>query len=138
MNIPFKIGIDIHGVIDTFPEKFSRLASALYKDGAEVHIVTGSKQCPNVEALLEKANIPFTHYFSIVEHLESIGETIEWRDDLPYADEHQWNIAKRDYCKKHEIDFMIDDSPIYRETFHDIDSTYLHLINRDRKVYSTR
>ena len=66
MNIPFKIGIDIHGVIDTFPEKFSRLASALYKDGAEVHIVTGSKRCPNVEALLEKANIPFTHYFSIV------------------------------------------------------------------------
>jgi hypothetical protein len=40
MNNTLKIGLDIHGVIDTFPEKFKQLAYALVKDGAEVHIIT--------------------------------------------------------------------------------------------------
>jgi len=36
------------------------------------------------------------------------------------------------------IDLMFDDSPVYLETFHDIDATYLHVINRDRVIYETR
>ena len=138
MDNIFKVGLDIHGVIDAFPDKFKRLASALLKDGAEVHIITGSKRCPGIEAFLDKAGIQFTHYFSIVDHLEESGVEIEWKEGLPYADEHHWNIAKRMYCERHDIDFMFDDSPVYRETFHDIESTYLHVINPNRKLYSTR
>ena len=41
MNNSLKIGLDIHGVIDSFPEKFKQLSYALAKDGAEVHIITG-------------------------------------------------------------------------------------------------
>ena len=68
-------------------------------------------------------------FFSIVEHLEETNETIEWIDGLPYADETKWNLAKRDYCDAHVIDMMIDDSAIYRETFNDINTTFLQVIN---------
>ena len=134
MNNSLKVGIDFHGVIDTFPEKFKQLAYALVKDGAEVHIITGAKRNCSIEEGLARAGIRFTHYFSIVEYLEANGEYIEWRDGLPYADEDKWNSAKSEYCESLGIDFMIDDSPIYLKTFHDIDTTYLHVISQERKI----
>ncbi len=71
-------------------------------------------------------------------HLEASGETIEWRDGPPYADEDKWNSAKSEYCESVGIDFMIDDSPIYLKTFHDIDTTYLHVINQGREICEVR
>lgn len=138
MNNSLKVGLDIHGVIDTFPERFKQLSYALSKDGAEVHIITGMKRDEDVELMLSSAGIRFTHYFSIVEHLEEQGEYIEWKNGLPYADEEKWNVAKREYCDAVGIDFMFDDSPTYLETFNDIDTTYMHVINRDREIYVTR
>ena len=138
MSNIIKVGIDIHGVIDTFPDKFKVLSNALVAHGSEVHIVTGIKRNPDVDMLLDKAGIAFTHYFSIVEHLEANDEEIIWRGGLPFADEDKWNTAKRDYCHNNGIDLMFDDSPVYLETFHDIDATYLHVINRDRVIYETR
>ena len=124
-----KVGLDIHGVIDTYPEKFRLLSRALVRDGAEVHIVTGVKRDSRIDQLLADAGIEFTHYFSIVEELESRGANLEWRDGLPYAKDEEWNVAKRDYCKAQEISLMLDDSPIYLETFREVDTTYLHVIN---------
>ena len=138
MNNTLKVGLDIHGVVDTFPEKFKQLAYALVKDGAEVHIITGAKRDSTIEKELARTGIRFTHDFSIVEHLEAKGECIEWRDGLPYADEDRWNSAKSEYCEKVGIDFMFDDSPIYLESFHDIDTTYLHVINQERKIFGVR
>lgn len=138
MNNTLKVGLDIHGVIDAFPQRFKQLAYALIKDGAEVHIITGIKRDEHVERLLAEAGIRFTHYFSIVEQLEANNEYIEWSNGLPYADQAKWNVAKRDYCEAAGIDFMFDDSPTYLETFHEIDTTYLHVINREREIYLTR
>ena len=138
MNNTLKVGLDIHGVIDAFPERFKQLSYALAKDGAEVHIITGIKRDEHVEKLLADSGIRYTHYFSIVEQLEADKVYIEWNDGLPYADEERWNTAKRVYCDKVGIDFMFDDSPTYLETFDDIDTTYVHVINREREVYITR
>ncbi len=138
MNNTLKVGLDIHGVIDTFPKRFKLLSSALVNDGAEVHIVTGIKRDQKIDHLLKEAGIAFTHYFSIVEYLEASNENIQWSNGLPYADEEKWNYAKRDYCKAQGIDLMFDDSPTYLETFHDISSTYVHVINRKRVIYTTR
>ena len=138
MNNSLKIGLDIHGVIDTFPEKFKQLSYALAKDGAEVHIITGITRDSTVDEELARAGIRFTHYFSIVEYLKGNGEPIEWRDGLPYADKDKWNSAKSEYCEKAGIDFMFDDSPIYLESFHGIDTTYLHVINQERKIFEVR
>lgn len=127
MKQTFKVGIDIHGVIDSFPDKFMQLSRALVRDGAEVHVVTGIKRDEKVEALLSRSGIEFTHYFSIVEQLESQGEEISWQNGLPYAKDDKWNNAKRDYCSREGIAMMIDDSPVYRDTFNDIETTYLQL-----------
>lgn len=126
MNDILKVGIDIHGVIDTFPEKFKKLSVALVASGAEVHIITGSKRDDRINQLLQNAGIAFTHYFSIVEHLEQTS-SVRWEGTQPYAPEQQWNTAKRNYCKIKKIDFMIDDSDIYRDTFVGIETNFLHL-----------
>jgi len=121
-----KVGIDIHGVIDTFPERFKQLSVALVASGAQVHIVTGSKRDARIEALLSRSGIAFTHYFSIVESLEKKGD-IRWEGDQPYAVDEKWNVAKREYCEQQSIDFMIDDSSVYRDTFSGISTNFLHL-----------
>ena len=128
MSEIFKVGIDIHGVIDTFPNKFKQLTAALVASGAEVHIVTGSKRDSSIDDLLTKSDIQFTHYFPIVDYLESTG-SVYWKDGRPYVADEKWNLAKRDYCQRQAIDFMIDDSAIYRDTFSDISTTFLHLIS---------
>ena len=138
MKNTLKVGLDIHGVIDSYPQKFKLLSTALIKNACEVHIVTGMKRDSQTDKLLQEAGIQFTHYFSIVTYLEENNIKIDWREDLPHADEIKWNNAKREYCEAQGIDFMFDDSPIYLNTFNDIDTTYLHVINPERKIYPTR
>jgi hypothetical protein len=133
-----KLGLDFHGVIDTFPEMIAEMSRMFVAAGHEVHVVTGLKRDAIVQKGLDDFGIQYTHYFSIVEQLEADGVTIVWRDGLPYADKIHWDIAKRDYCQKNEIDLMIDDSPVYKDTFNDISTVYLHLINKDRKHYIVR
>jgi hypothetical protein len=133
-----KLGLDFHGVIDTFPEMIAEMSRMFVAAGHEVHVVTGLKRDAIVQKGLDDFGIQYTHYFSIVEQLEADGVTIVWRDGLPYADKIHWDIAKRDYCQKNEIDLMIDDSPVYKDTFNDISTVYMHLINKDRKHYIVR
>lgn len=135
---PFKLGLDFHGVIDTFPTYMRLFSELLVAAGHEVHVVTGLKRDSGIEDDLRKHGIKYTHYFSIVDKLEQDGVTIVWRDGLPYADKIYWDIAKRDYCEANQIDIMIDDSPVYKETFHDISTVYLHLVNDKRKQYIVR
>ena len=63
MRQKLKIGLDIHGVIDTYPEKFKMLSCALVQYGAEVHVITGVKRDAGVDKLLTDAGIQFTHLF---------------------------------------------------------------------------
>ena len=135
----FKIGIDIHGVLDLHPEKFAALAHAVYDGGGEVHIITGIKYDDLVKSELESYGIPYTHYFSIVEQIEIAGVHLEWRDGLPYTDDSDyWDNAKSIYCQQQGIHFMFDDSPTYKNTFDNIETTYLHVINPNRKIHKTR
>lgn len=71
-----KVGLDIHGVIDSYPLKFKLLSTALIDSGSEVHIVTGLKRDAHTDKLLQEAGIQFTHYFSIVTYLEESGVKI--------------------------------------------------------------
>lgn len=134
-----RVGIDIHGVLDTYTRKFVELAVATRAVGGEVHIITGIKFDEAVEAELKSYGIPYTHYFSIVEQLEEDGVPFEWIDGKPYTnDSEAWDNAKAIYCDKMGIDFMYDDSDTYLPTFNDIDTVYLHVINPDRVIYKTR
>lgn len=133
-----KVGLDVHGVIDTFPEIFRELSRILITNGHEVHVVTGLKKDGHIEEELAKAGIHYTHYFSIVDQLEHDGVDIDWIDGLPWAPDEEWNIAKRNYCDRVGMTVMIDDSYVYRDTFDDADTVFLHLINPERKTFKTR
>jgi len=111
-----KIGIDIHGCIDLYPEQFRELTHqwAVVRNH-EVHILTG-QSWEEVRHVPEEHGIVFTHHFSIVDWNLRKG-TPMWNDD-PRGDgwwmnETSWLISKGVYCKANGLYCLFDDSPEY-------------------------
>lgn len=48
----FKIGLDLHGVIDALPEFFAFLTDSVIKNGGEIHIITGGSWNQDLEDLI--------------------------------------------------------------------------------------
>lgn len=119
-----KLGIDIHGVLNEKPEMFKMLCGALLFVNAEyadpyneIHIISG----PPGEVILKelsahgfKEMYHYTHVFSIVDHHKSLGTPMT-QDSAGnwHMDHYLWDRTKGDYCLKHNIDLMIDDSDVY-------------------------
>jgi len=135
-----KIGFDIHGVIDTFPAFRAMIEKYIEDPDVEVHIITGLSRVTAEEQIghlieLDKVD----GYFSITDHLVGRPDIeVKWINGLPWADENAWNNAKADYCYENGIDIMFDDSPIYADTFNEIDTIYCQVHNPARKKYKTR
>jgi len=131
-----KIAFDIHGVLDTF-DYFVDLLRTHYSVGDEVYIITGQKYDDQIKRLFEEKGIEgyYHRYFSILQHLEDKGVQIEWKEGGGFADDNEWNVVKRDICKAHNVDIIYDDSPIYRDTFDEIDTLFVHVVNSKRKNY---
>lgn len=111
-----KIGLDVHGVIDVNPKLFRRLAQMVLEAGGEIHIISGSA-IPKLRREIAKYDIPHTHEFSITSHHEDIGTEVTWDEKGPHMDPTLWDRSKAEYCAQNNIDFMIDDSPIYGKYF---------------------
>ena len=130
-----KVGIDIHGVADTY-EWVAQLSEVLVESGHEVHIITGMKKDKGVLDELSRLNVKYTHYFSIVDYLTDNNVEISWDEKgFPWAPKEDWNMAKRSYCAEVGIDFILDDSPTYMDTFKDIPTTFCLVDNTDRVIY---
>jgi len=119
----FKLGLDLHGVIDDMPEEIVFLANAVLAAGGEVHIITGGSINANTVEKLEKLNVNYSSLFSVYDYLvtieaESTG-IIEFPDgerQLKFKDE-EWNKVKGDYCKKNQISLHLDDTLVYGDHF---------------------
>ena len=116
-----KIGIDIHGVLDSHPF-FKEMARLFVAGGHEVHIITGAQFNDRVKAKFKKLGmekgVNYTHYFSIAEHLIANGINVDWEDsENPWFDEKSWNTAKADYCRTQGIDMHFDDTSVYAQYF---------------------
>jgi hypothetical protein len=135
----FKVGLDVHGVVDTF-DIFAAMAKLNMDAGHEVHIITGQLYDKNMEEALLKSGCEFTHYYSIVGHLQSKGaDLVKWDEKgFPSADPELWNAAKAEYCEDQGIDILFDDSPTYAKYFDNIDTIYCQVHNPNRKLYATR
>ena len=116
----FKIGIDIHGVIDALPEFFGFLTESIVKNGGEVHVITGGAWDEKLEKQL--SGISYTHKFSVYDHLlktaEILGE-IEFPDGTIQKkfDDTLWDSTKAEYCKENQISLHIDDTLCYNDYF---------------------
>lgn len=123
MSNKIKIGLDVHGVIDTFPEKYLKLVFAFDPDSIEVHIITGIKRELDDTPVLqfnmdENKQLPYSSWFSIHQECEDRGIHIEFdAKGRPLVDPEIWDKMKAEYCAKNNIDFMFDDSPSYGKHF---------------------
>ena len=115
-----KIGIDIHGVLDTNPF-FKQMALSMRHDGDEVHIITGTSTelaLKDLEKLDMHKGFHYTHLYSITDDLISRGIPVEWKDgNNPFFPYEEWDKAKAEYCAKNGIGIHFDDTKRYGDYF---------------------
>jgi len=122
-NNVFKLGLDIHGVIDKYPKEMSYISSAIILSGGEVHIITGGSWNKELDDLLKKLNIKWTKIFSIYDHLVKIGEETDGVHTFPNGKIQKkfkseiWDKAKSEYCLFNNISIHIDDNSLYGSFF---------------------
>lgn len=116
-----KLGLDIHGVLDTNPKEFVNLAKKVRREGGEVHIITGSSITPELYTQLTNYNNGkefWDHIVSIEDELSKLYPPIKidgygrpnWKDE-------DWDRFKGDYCKENRIDVHYDDTERYTKYF---------------------
>lgn len=134
-NKKFKLGLDLHGVIDTNPSKFVKLAKAIKETGGEVIICTGSRHDTKlVDQLASYDNgfVWWTSIFSITDHLIKSGiPHTPSADGGVKVDNETWDRVKGDWARRENIDFHIDDSPEYGKYFDQ--GVYLKFNERERR-----
>ena len=119
----FKLGIDVHGVIDDLPEAFSFLTESIISSGGEVHIITGGSWTDELSKYVEKTGVKWTHYFSVYDYLinssEEINGIYKFSDGTTQKKFNDviWNRVKGDYCQKNNISIHIDDTLICGDYF---------------------
>ena len=118
-----KLGLDIHGVIDSNPESFAFMSQSVITNNGEVHIITGGSWTSELEEQLKVYGIKWTSHFSVYDYLlesgiDSIG-TIQFPDGTIQKkfDYHLWDTIKAGYCKSNNIDLHIDDTEVYSNYF---------------------
>lgn len=114
-----KLGLDVHGVIDSMPEFFSFLTKAIIKSGGEVHVITGGTTEDDLKFMKEN-DIQYTHYFSIIDHHKELetpthGKHPKYGFDM--ISDEEWDKTKSEYCQREGISLHIDDTLAYNETF---------------------
>lgn len=117
-HAPYKVALDIHGVLDSAPEFFSHLSQLLTIADCEVHIVTGAESTPELMQQLKDLGIAYTHFFSITDYHKSIGTEVTYSSPgNPVIDPALWDSTKAWYCANHNINMMLDDSSVYGKYF---------------------
>ena len=112
-KIKKKLGFDLHGVLDAKSKSFSVLLKDLIRQGWEIHIITGGTW-KKERHTLRRLGIPFTHFFSIVDHHVAQGTGITWdKKGNAHLDPSIWDRTKGLYCEAHHISMHFDDSDIY-------------------------
>jgi len=113
-----KIGLDIHGVIDAYPDLFCRLTKQWHNDGHGIYILTGQER-DKTEGYLIEHDIYFDYFFSIVDHHKSIGTHMYSRSDTQglWMDGKLWSKSKGDYADYVGLDVHFDDQKEYAQYF---------------------
>lgn len=115
-----KLGLDIHGVIDTHTDLFGPLSKIWVDNGNEVHIITGNMRTPAIEELLEYYDVHYTHFFSVSDYLIENGYDHKFEDtDNPWFEKDVWDCQKGAYAARVGIDVHYDDSDEYGKHFPD-------------------
>jgi hypothetical protein len=133
-----KIGLDIHGVIDTDPAFFSKLSWKMQDAGHKVYVITGEEISGKLlHTLVDTYNIYFERLLSITSYHLFIGTYVTYADEAktqPLIAPPKWDRTKAILCKSHGIDIHIDDSKVYGKYFGDIPTQYI-LYNESLRAF---
>ena len=110
-----KVGIDLHGCIDLYPQFFSKLSHALISNGHSVSIITG-QEWEKVGPKVDQLGISYNNHFSIVDYHKVI-KTDMWQDSKKtwWMAEKIWLRSKGNYIFSEHVDVHFDDSYAYAE-----------------------
>ncbi len=119
----FKLGLDLHGVVDSMPKEFSFLTNAIVSAGGEVHILTGGSWTEELEGQIKSYGIVWTNHLSVYDYLIETGA--ETTGEIQFPDgtiqkkfnDGAWDKIKADYCRDNKISLHIDDTLIYNDFF---------------------
>ena len=113
-----KIGLDVHGVIDSDPTFFSEFTNLMKSAGHEIHVLTGEEKTEKLIKQLKEMGIIYDFLFSISTSLMELGHDVKFdEENNPWFKNDLWNSAKGKYCLNNEIDLHFDDSPEYFKYF---------------------
>ena len=115
-----KIGLDIHGVIDSDPDFFRELTRKLHKEGHMVFVLTGREICNEILQELNSHGIYYDELFSITSYHKSIGTHMSYLNGdktQPLINPIKWDRTKADYAERVGLDIHFDDSIDYKEYF---------------------
>lgn len=132
------LGLDLHGVVDTYPYKFIPLALAVKAAGGKVYIMTGAsadlakKQISDAEGQTYALSIWYDKILSITDYLKSQEVPhIQNEDGGIRVDDETWDRVKSVWAKEYQIDLHIDDSPVYGKYFEP--GVYLKFNEREKR-----
>jgi len=117
-----KIGLDIHGVIDTYPELFAKLSRDWTVAGHEVYIITGEPRETSVQTVVDAGMLymeNFKDFFSIVDwHIDHKTPSLRQDDQGHYwVDRNEWIGTKGLIATELGLDMHFDDCIEYFEYF---------------------
>jgi hypothetical protein len=113
-----RLGLDIHGVIDTAPIFFSLITKLLLDNGHEVFVITGSHITDDIINEIRGYGIHYNKLLSVSDYNVENGVSVKYDENSnPWFDDMVWNKTKGVLCEKYNIDFHIDDSGDYGEYF---------------------
>lgn len=112
------LGVDYHGVISEADPQLAAAMACAVEEGHHVCIMTGSRMTPELREELGRCGFEegksYTDFFSIQDHLDSVGETITYDErGMPHADPLAWDMAKSEYALATGMSAIWDDSPTY-------------------------
>jgi len=139
-GLKLKLGLDLHGVIDSDPVFFSDLACMLLDMGSQVYVVTGREETEELHDELRQCGMErgderdgtnieiYSDILSITTYQKRQGVPVHYLDEdltQPMMDPTIWNPTKAALCASAGIHLMIDDSTIYEPFFQEIKTQYI-------------
>jgi len=127
-GLKVRVGLDIHGVIDTDPVFFSDLSQVIMGRGGEIYVITGREDCHELRQELSDCGMLYDGILSITSYQKALGTPVTYLDDRksqPIMAPEVWNPTKAALCASARIDVMIDDSALYETFFRDIKTQYI-------------
>ena len=124
-----KIGIDLHGVVDSDPTFFKKLLTYMTICDIEMYIVSGPPKTEIINELNElgfKKRIHYKEVYSIVDFLKESGVRMSQdKYDRWWSNEEDWCKSKARICDRHSISCMIDDKEMYKSSFEHTNCKFL-------------